>query len=305
MPTQTSPPPARSGFTLVELLVVIGIIAVLVAILLPALNRARESANTVKCLSNIRQITQATMMYATANDGWLPASGAGGPFSMLALGGPTESKGVDWIGIDVFGNDALNKTLDGSAIAPYLGTPNPLMVGAISTLTITPTEDKLGINPAIFRCPSDNTAAHTVIGGYSKPYPYSYVMNEMLGTGLVKILPVPQLEKDQAAFKLSQVRHGSDKVMFYEEDSGTIDDGNGQPAFVRTDGSGNVESFGVLSATYLSGRHSGVNRYASSAVVGGPVPDPGARGNVGFCDGSARTITRVDLADRTALFPRL
>ena len=67
----------RRGFTLVELLVVIGIIAVLLAILMPALNKARENARRVQCASNIKQLLNALMMYVAEHKQALPYANPG------------------------------------------------------------------------------------------------------------------------------------------------------------------------------------------------------------------------------------
>ena len=74
-PTPRSPSrQRRRAFTLIELLVVIAIIAVLAALLLPALSRAKESAKSIQCLNQLRQISLATRLYAEENEDLFPRS---------------------------------------------------------------------------------------------------------------------------------------------------------------------------------------------------------------------------------------
>jgi prepilin-type N-terminal cleavage/methylation domain-containing protein/prepilin-type processing-associated H-X9-DG protein len=93
------------GFSLVELLVVIGVIGILIALLLPALRMARESAHRVKCAAQLHQLGYAFQMYANANKGWLPAWSG---WHTWPAGQPDDSEGPAW-------------TIE---MIPYMGDPD-------------------------------------------------------------------------------------------------------------------------------------------------------------------------------------
>ena len=172
-------PGCHQGFTLPELLAVIAIIALLIAILLPALSRAREAANQVKCISNLRQLTIAFLIYANGNRGGFP-SPSEGDFGYTVLPQPH-----DWIYWQA------GRDINQSGIALYLAARGDAL-------------------KSLLRCPSYSFAPQDTL---PDPYLYSYEMNYLLDWN-----PYEAATPKYVPPRLQQVRRSSEKIMLGEPD---------------------------------------------------------------------------------------
>jgi len=185
--------PRTRGFTLVELLVVIGIIALLISILLPSLNKARETANRVKCASNLRQIGQAILLYSNENKGVYPRTYySGGPTPLVpAIDG--------WASMQLT-NPALVEN------SVYWASGNGTVGDGVNNVPealymLLNTED---ITAAVFICPSSGASADNYGGGSNTSASQINFTNIQLNLSYSYANPYPDQTATGAGFRMTQ-----------------------------------------------------------------------------------------------------
>ena len=212
--TNATVPGRRFGFTLVELLVVIGIIALLISILLPVLNKAKDAANRTKCLANVKQVMTAFIMYANDNRGDMivPAqvqdatSTKGKCYLML---NPSQN-GEQWDGIVDWSN--LNGTF-----LTYLAKSAPMR----EKIMTCPGEEGELLRPVSVYINGQGAGQFRM-----KPRNFSYSYNSQL----------------TAVRKLSQIKNSTHKIVLVEERAPNdplcviLNDDNDQPGFRHSKG---------------------------------------------------------------------